>query len=118
MASPASLEAKEGVPIQDETKISASITYQNSFRMYKKLSGMTGTGKTEEEEFVKFACRLCYSNPKSTYPVQRTTTDFYGATEAKLKAAGHEDVMIVTKKVSQSWLVQLQTSDYISKKLI
>lgn len=45
------IEAKEGVPIQDESKTSASITYQNMFRMYKKLAGMTGTGKTEEEEF-------------------------------------------------------------------
>ncbi|KXT75824.1 preprotein translocase subunit SecA [Streptococcus sp. DD12] len=45
------IEAKEGVPIQDETKTSASITYQNMFRMYKKLAGMTGTAKTEEEEF-------------------------------------------------------------------
>ena len=45
------IEAKEGVPIQEETKTSASITYQNLFRMYKKLSGMTGTAKTEEEEF-------------------------------------------------------------------
>ena len=45
------IEAKEGVPVQEETKTSASITYQNLFRMYKKLSGMTGTGKTEEEEF-------------------------------------------------------------------
>ena len=45
------IEAKEGVPIQDETKTSASITYQNLFRMYKKLSGMTGRAKTEEEEF-------------------------------------------------------------------
>jgi len=47
------IEAKEGVPVQEETKTSASITYQNLFRMYKKLSGMTGTGKTEEEEFYK-----------------------------------------------------------------
>lgn len=45
------LEAKMGVPIQDESKTSASITIQNYFRMYKKLSGMTGTGKTEAEEF-------------------------------------------------------------------
>lgn len=45
------IEAKESVPIQEESKTSASITYQNMFRMYKKLSGMTGTGKTEEEEF-------------------------------------------------------------------
>lgn len=45
------IEAKEGVPIQEESKTSASITYQNMFRMYKKLAGMTGTAKTEEEEF-------------------------------------------------------------------
>ena len=45
------IEAKMGVPIQDEAKTSASITMQNYFRMYKKLSGMTGTGKTEAEEF-------------------------------------------------------------------
>ena len=45
------IEAKEGVEIEDETKTMASITFQNYFRMYKKLSGMTGTAKTEEEEF-------------------------------------------------------------------
>jgi preprotein translocase subunit SecA len=45
------IEAKEGVEIEDETKTMASITYQNFFRMYSKLSGMTGTAKTEEEEF-------------------------------------------------------------------
>ena len=45
------IEAKENVKIQEETKTLASITFQNLFRMYKKLSGMTGTAKTEEEEF-------------------------------------------------------------------
>lgn len=45
------IEAKEHVEIEDETKTMANITYQNFFRMYKKLSGMTGTAKTEEEEF-------------------------------------------------------------------
>jgi preprotein translocase subunit SecA len=45
------LEAKEGVKIQKETKTVASITYQNYFRFYKKLSGMTGTAKTSSEEF-------------------------------------------------------------------
>ncbi len=45
------IEAKEGVPIQKETKTLATITFQNLFRMYQKLSGMTGTAKTEEEEF-------------------------------------------------------------------
>nr|WP_115095990.1 preprotein translocase subunit SecA [Listeria fleischmannii] len=45
------LEAKEGVTIQNESKTMATITFQNYFRMYKKLAGMTGTAKTEEEEF-------------------------------------------------------------------
>ena len=45
------IEAKEGVEIQEETKTLATITFQNLFRMYNKLSGMTGTAKTEEEEF-------------------------------------------------------------------
>ena len=45
------IEAKEGVTINQETKTLATITFQNLFRMYKKLSGMTGTAKTEEEEF-------------------------------------------------------------------
>lgn len=45
------IEAKEGVEIEDETKTMATITFQNYFRMYKKLAGMTGTAKTEEEEF-------------------------------------------------------------------
>jgi preprotein translocase subunit SecA len=47
------IEAKEGVKIQKETRAIASITFQNYFRFYKKLSGMTGTGKTSEEEFQK-----------------------------------------------------------------
>ncbi|MDN6195456.1 MAG: preprotein translocase subunit SecA [Atopostipes suicloacalis] len=47
------IEAKEGVEIQKETKTMATITFQNFFRMYEKLSGMTGTAKTEEEEFTE-----------------------------------------------------------------
>ena len=47
------VEAKEGVSIQRENQTLASITFQNYFRMYEKLSGMTGTAKTEEEEFIK-----------------------------------------------------------------
>jgi preprotein translocase subunit SecA len=47
------IEAKEGVEVQKESRTFASITYQNYFRMYKKLGGMTGTGKTSEEEFFK-----------------------------------------------------------------
>ncbi|MDD3027110.1 MAG: preprotein translocase subunit SecA [Erysipelotrichaceae bacterium] len=47
------IEAKEGVPIKEETETRATITYQNFFRLFNKLSGMTGTAKTEEEEFLK-----------------------------------------------------------------
>ncbi len=47
------LEAKEGVPIQEESQTLASITYQNYFKLYKKLAGMTGTAKSSEEEFQK-----------------------------------------------------------------
>ncbi len=47
------IEAKEGVPIKEETETRATITYQNFFRLFNKLSGMTGTAKTEEEEFLQ-----------------------------------------------------------------
>ena len=48
------VEAKENVPIQDESQTLASVSYQNLFLLYTKLSGMTGTAKTEEAEFEKF----------------------------------------------------------------
>jgi preprotein translocase subunit SecA len=47
------IEAKEGVPIKQESQTIAVVTFQNYFRLYKKLAGMTGTAKTEEEEFRK-----------------------------------------------------------------
>jgi len=47
------VEAKEGVKVQQETQTLATITYQNYFRLYKKLAGMTGTAVTEAEEFDK-----------------------------------------------------------------
>ena len=47
------VEAKEGVTIKQETRTYASITFQNYFRMYEKLAGMTGTAKSSEEEFYK-----------------------------------------------------------------
>jgi preprotein translocase subunit SecA len=47
------IEAKEGVPIQSESQTLATVTYQNLFRLYPKLAGMTGTARTEEAEFVK-----------------------------------------------------------------
>lgn len=60
------IEAKEGVNIEQETRSVASITYQNYFKLYGKLSGMTGTAKTSEEEFMKV-----YSLPVVTIPPHR-----------------------------------------------
>ncbi|MBB1080362.1 preprotein translocase subunit SecA [Limosilactobacillus sp. STM2_1] len=60
------IEAKEGVEIQEENKTMANITYQNLFRMYNKLSGMTGTAKTEQEEF-----REIYNMETITIPTNR-----------------------------------------------
>lgn len=48
------IEAKEGLEVQRESQTLATITFQNYFRMYDKLAGMTGTAKTEEQEFIKF----------------------------------------------------------------
>ena len=64
------IEAKEGVTINQETKTLATITFQNLFRMYKKLSGMTGTAKTEEEEFREIYNMFVITIPTNR-PVQR-----------------------------------------------
>ena len=64
------LEAKEGVRINEETKVLATITFQNLFRMYNKLSGMTGTAKTEEEEFRNIYNMYVIEIPTNV-PVQR-----------------------------------------------
>lgn len=60
------IEAKEGVKVEQETRAVASITYQNYFKFYKKLAGMTGTAKTSEEEFLKV-----YGLPVVTVPTHR-----------------------------------------------
>ncbi|HFN0070179.1 TPA: preprotein translocase subunit SecA [Streptococcus pneumoniae] len=114
------IEAKEGVPIQDETKTSASITYQNLFRMYKKLSGMTGTGKTEEEEFREIYNIRVIPIPTNR-PVQRIDHSdlLYASIESKFKAVV-EDVKARYQKGQPVLVgtVAVETSDYISKKLI
>ena len=114
------IEAKEGVPIQDETKTSASITYQNLFRMYKKLSGMTGTGKTEEEEFREIYNIRVIPIPTNR-PVQRIDHPdlLFASIEAKFKAVV-EDVKSRYQKGQPVLVgtVAVETSDYISKKLV
>lgn len=64
------IEAKEGVKIQNESKTLATITFQNYFRLYKKLSGMTGTAQTEAEEFQEIY-KLDVVEIPTNKPVQR-----------------------------------------------
>ena len=114
------IEAKEAVPIQEESKTSASITYQNLFRMYKKLSGMTGTGKTEEEEF-----RETYNIRVIPIPTNRPVARIdhpdllYPSIESKFKAVV-QDVKARHEKGQPVLVgtVAVETSDYISKKLV
>ena len=81
------IQAKEGVEIKQETVVLATITYQNFFRLYTKLSGMTGTAKTEEEEFGTIYNMKVVCIPTNR-PVQRIddTDLIFGTREAKLKA--------------------------------
>ena len=113
------IEAKEGVPIQKESKTMATITFQNFFRMYKKLSGMTGTGKTEEEEFRNIYNMFVTTIPTNR-PIQRIDApDFiYSNMEAKFNAVAQEvkecydrgqPVLLGT--------VSIETSELVSKLL-
>ena len=114
------IEAKEGVPVQEETKTSASITYQNLFRMYKKLSGITGTGKTEEEEF-----REIYNIRVIPIPTNRPIARIdhpdllYPSLKSKFKAVV-EDVKSRHEKGQPVLVgtVAVETSDYLSQLLV
>lgn len=85
------LEAKENVKVNDETVTQATITYQNFFRMYKKLSGMTGTAKTEEKEFKKTYEMHVITIPTNK-PIQRIDDPdiIYSSLDAKFKAVVEE----------------------------
>jgi len=106
------IEAKEGVKIQRESQTLATITFQNYFRMYDKLGGMTGTAKTEEDEFLKI-----YNLPvivvPTNKPVQRIDHPdlIYKTKKAKYKAVGQkvaeihakgQPVLIGTTSITQS----------------
>ena len=81
------IEAKEMVTINEETKTMATITFQNLFRMYKKLSGMTGTAKTEEEEFRNIYNMYVIEIPTNKEVIREDYPDLVYATEAgKYKA--------------------------------
>ena len=81
------IEAKENVTIHEETKTLATITFQNLFRMYKKLSGMTGTAKTEEEEFRNIYNMYVIEIPTNRPIARLDAPDLvYATKDAKYKA--------------------------------
>ena len=106
------IEAKEGVKIQRESQTLATITFQNYFRMYEKLAGMTGTAKTEEDEFLKI-----YKLPVVVVPTNKPVIRvdhpdvIYKNKRAKYKAVGEQvesihakgqPVLIGTTSITQS----------------
>ncbi len=81
------IEAKENVQVQEETKTLATITFQNYFRMYEKLSGMTGTAKTEEEEFRNIYNMFVIQIPTNLPVIRVDAADLiYATKDEKYKA--------------------------------
>ncbi len=111
------LEAKENVKIQDENQTLASITYQNYFRMYQNLAGMTGTAKTEEEEFVQIYNLEVVEIP-TNLPIQRADQQdaVYKTNKAKLDAV-IEDIKLRNQNGQPVLLgtVSVEASEEISK---
>ncbi len=113
------IEAKEGVTIQEESKTMANITYQNLFRMYSKLAGMTGTAKTEADEFREIYNMDVISIPTNR-PVARVDEPdlLYPTLQSKFDAVVEEIKELHSK--GQPILigtVAVETSEYISKRL-
>ncbi|MCT6858037.1 MAG: preprotein translocase subunit SecA [Apilactobacillus sp.] len=113
------IEAKEGVTIQEESKTMANITYQNLFRMYSKLAGMTGTAKTEADEFREIYNMDVISIPTNR-PVARVDEPdlLYPTLQSKFDAVVDEIKELHAK--GQPILigtVAVETSEYISKRL-
>jgi len=113
------IEAKEGVKVNQETKTLATITFQNLFRMYNKLSGMTGTAKTEEEEFRNIYNMYVITIPTNKPVIREDATDLlYPGKEGKYNAIIR--VIEEKHKIGQPILVgtiAIETSELISKML-
>ncbi|MBI4138123.1 MAG: preprotein translocase subunit SecA [Candidatus Wildermuthbacteria bacterium] len=113
------LEAKEGVQVQPESITLASITFQNYFRMYKKLSGMTGTALTSAEEFSKVYGLEVISVPTNKTMVRKDFSDrIYQTNQAKFRAIVKE--VAEAHKKGQPVLVgtvSIQKNEYISELL-
>ena len=111
------IEAKEGLKIQRESKTLATITFQNYFRMYKKLSGMTGTAKTEEDEF-RSIYKMDVVQIPTNKEIQRIDMDdaVYKNTEAKFNAVVEQIVEV--HKTGQPILIgtiSIETSEMLSE---
>ena len=109
------IEAKEGVQINEETKTLATITFQNLFRMYKKLAGMTGTAKTEEEEFREIYNMYVIQIPTNKPIIREDFGDLLFATaegkynaivkEIKERHAKGQPILVGTVAVENSELI-------------
>ncbi|HJE26298.1 preprotein translocase subunit SecA [Limosilactobacillus pontis] len=110
------IEAKEGVEIQEENKTMANITYQNLFRMYNKLAGMTGTAKTEQEEFREIYNMETISIPTNKPVIRKDEPDLlYPTLESKFAAVVKRIKRLHEK--GQPILVgtvAVETSEYLS----
>lgn len=107
-----SIEAKENVKVQGESKTLATITFQNYFRMYEKLAGMTGTAKTEEDEFNKIYKLDVYVIPTNKPAIRKDLPDvIYKTKNAKYRAVVREvkkrhatgqPILVGTTSINQS----------------
>lgn len=113
------IQAKENVPIKSETVTMATITYQNFFRLYNKLAGMTGTAKTEEEEFLSIYNMRVVEIPTNRPVARKDEPDLiFGTKKAKYNALINE--IIELHKKGQPVLVgtiSVETSELLSKML-
>lgn len=113
------IQAKEGVPIKQETTTLATITYQNFFRLYSKLAGMTGTAKTEEEEFLSIYNMRVVEIPTNRPVIRIDEKDLVFGTKRAKYAALVEEVKELHEK-GQPVLVgtiSVETSELLSKML-
>ena len=110
------VEAKEGVEIQDETQTLASITFQNLFRLYPKLSGMTGTAMTEEAEFGKIYNLEVTTIPTNKPDIRKNYPDVIYKSEIQKYLAVVDDI-ITQHKMGRPVLVgniSIEKSEYVS----
>ena len=113
------IEAKEGVKIQDETQTLASITFQNLFRLYPKLSGMTGTAMTEEAEFGKIYNLEVTTIPTNKPDIRINNPDVIYKTEKQKYLSVVEDIIEQHKKGRPVLVgtISIEKSELLSKLL-